>query len=304
MSSVDIQRDLHVRARNPVREFWSSEQMRPIRMLLRKRMGLISMLFLGLLIVCAAFSGPIAPYDPLESHPVDRLQGPSTTYWLGTDQLGRDVLSRLIFGARLSLYVGLMTVTITALVGTTLGMVSGYFSGIFDLIIQRLVDAFQALPGLILAMSLIAIMGSGTSQVILAIAIIATPSYVRVIRSAVLPVKENEYILAARTLGATNVRIIFRHVLPNVLAPVLILVSTIFGLAILIEGALSFLGLGTPPPTPSWGNMIGGDARVYLESAPTLSIFPGLAITLSVLAFNLLGDAIRDVFDPRLRGLS
>jgi ABC-type dipeptide/oligopeptide/nickel transport system permease subunit len=138
----------------------------------------------------------------------------------------------------------------------------------------------------------------------LAITIVVTPSYIRVIRSAVLPVKENEYIIAAQTVGATSLRIVAKHVLPNILAPVLILVSTIFGLAILIEGALSFLGLGTPPPTPSWGNMLGGDARIYLESVPTLSIFPGLAITLSVLAFNLLGDAIRDVFDPRLRGVN
>lgn len=287
-----------------IRAIWDSEAIRPVRKLSRKPLGLMSLGFLTVLVLAAIFSGPIAPYDPLESHVKDRLQGPSFTYFLGTDQLGRDVLSRIIFGARLSMYIGLVSVGITMVIGTTVGLISGYFGGWLDLFFQRLVDAAQALPGLILAMSLIAIMGSGTMQVIIAISAIVIPSYIRVIRSAVLPVKENEYIEAAQALGATNFRIIMRHVLPNIVAPILILLSTIFGLAILIEGALSFLGLGTPPPTPSWGNMIGGDARIYLEAVPTLSIFPGLAITFSVLAFNLLGDAIRDVFDPRLRGIA
>ena len=264
-----------------------------------KPLGVTSLVFLLLVAVAAVFSETLAPYDPLESHVADRLLGPSIQYLFGTDQLGRDVLSRIIFGARQSMRIGATVVGLIALIGTAVGVASGYFGGKFDLVVQRIVDAMQAMPGLILAMALVSITGAGTLQVIFAITVVATPSYSRVIRSAVLPVKENQYVEAAKALGAGDTRIVLRHVLPNIVAPILVLVSTSFGLAILTEGSLSFLGLGTPPPTPSWGNMIGGDARRFLESAPTLSLFPGLAITLSVLAFNLLGDALRDVLDPR-----
>lgn len=270
----------------------------------RKPLGFISLVILVIMAASAVFAGIISPYDPLESHVADRLQGPSTAYLLGTDQLGRDVLSRIIYGARQSVYIGGFSVAVTALIGTAVGVISGYFGGRLDLLVQRVVDAFQAMPGLILAMALIAVTGAGTLQVIFVIAVVITPSYARVIRSAVLPVAGNQYVEATYSLGAGDTRIILRHILPNIVAPILVLVSTNFGLAILIEGSLSFLGLGTPPPTPSWGNMIGGDARRFLESNPSLSLFPGLAITISVLAFNLLGDALRDILDPRLTGSS
>jgi ABC-type dipeptide/oligopeptide/nickel transport system permease subunit len=251
----------------------------------------------------AVFAEQIAPFDPLESHAADRLQSPNREYLLGTDQLGRDVLSRIIYGARISLLVGLVSVAIATVCGAIVGLLSGYFGGTLDIVVQRIVDAFQAFPGLILALALMSVFGSGIVQVTVAIAIVIAPSQSRVVRSAVLGMKENQYMEAARAIGANDLRLILWHVLPNVTAPILILASTTLGLAILIEGGLSFLGLGTPPPTPSWGGMLSGSSRVYMERAPTLSLFPGIAITATVLAFNLFGDTLRDIWDPRLRGL-
>lgn len=274
-----------------------------LRQFRRKPLGMVSLAIILVLVVMALLASQIAPYDPLESHALDRLQGPNSTYWLGTDQLGRDVLSRIIHGARVSLLVGLISVGISTLCGSMIGLISGYFGGKLDMAVQRVVDAFQAFPGLILALALMSVFGSGIIQVTIAIAIVIAPSDSRVIRAAVLSIKENAYVEAARSLGAGDLRLIFRHILPNVTAPMLILASTMLGLAILIEGALSFLGLGTPPPTPSWGGMLQGTGRAYLERVPTLSLFPGIAISLSVLAFNLLGDTLRDIWDPRLRGL-
>jgi ABC-type dipeptide/oligopeptide/nickel transport system permease subunit len=254
-------------------------------------------------IVMAVFAEQIAPFDPLESHAADRLQSPNSEYLLGTDQLGRDVLSRIIYGARISLLVGLVSVAIATVCGAIVGLLSGYFGGTLDIVVQRIVDAFQAFPGLILALALMSVFGSGIVQVTVAIAIVIAPSQSRVVRSAVLGMKENQYMEAARAIGANDLRLVLWHVLPNVTAPILILASTTLGLAILIEGGLSFLGLGTPPPTPSWGGMLSGSSRVYMERAPTLSLFPGIAITATVLAFNLFGDTLRDIWDPRLRGL-
>jgi ABC-type dipeptide/oligopeptide/nickel transport system permease subunit len=269
----------------------------------RNPLGLVSLLLIVVVILMALFAPLIAPYDPLESHAIDRLQTPSSQYLLGTDQLGRDVFSRIIYGARISLLVGLISVGIATVCGGLIGLASGYFGGVADIVTQRVVDAFQAFPGLILALALMSVFGSGIVQVTVAIAIVIAPSQSRVIRGATLSVKENAYIEAARALGATDRRLILRHILPNVTAPILILASTTLGLAILIEGALSFLGLGTPPPTPSWGGMLTGSARAYMERVPTLSLFPGIAISLTVLAFNLFGDTLRDIWDPRLRGL-
>ena len=274
-----------------------------LRQLWRNPLGLVSLILILVVIVMALFAPLIAPFDPLESHAIDRLQAPNSQYLLGTDQLGRDVLSRIIYGARISLLVGLISVGIATVCGGLIGLISGYFGGVLDMIVQRVVDAFQAFPGLILALALMSVFGSGIVQVTVAIAIVIAPSQSRVIRGATLSVKENAYIEAARALGANDLRIIARHVLPNVTAPILILASTTLGLAILIEGALSFLGLGTPPPTASWGGMLTGSARAYMERVPTLSLFPGIAISLTVLAFNLLGDTLRDIWDPRLRGL-
>ncbi|MFN8557039.1 MAG: ABC transporter permease [Dehalococcoidia bacterium] len=273
-----------------------------LRQVWRKPLGLSSMVVIAILVLMAVFAELVSPYDPLETHALDRLQPPNAQYLLGSDQLGRDVLSRIVFGARISLLVGLISVTISTLFGAVVGVVSGYFGGAVDMVIQRIVDAFQAFPGLILALALVSVFGSGIVQVTVAIAIVIAPQQSRVIRGAVLSVKENQYIEAARCIGAPNGRLIIQHIIPNVTAPILILASTTFGLAILIEGALSFLGLGTPPPTPSWGGMLQGTGRAFIERAPTLSIFPGLAISISVLAFNLFGDTLRDIWDPRLRG--
>jgi peptide/nickel transport system permease protein len=269
----------------------------------RQPLGFVSLVVIVAMTFTALFAAQIAPFDPLETHTLDRLQGPNSTYWLGTDQLGRDVLSRIIYGARISLLVGLIAVSIATICGSVLGLLSGYFGGMVDVVLQRAVDALQAFPGLILALALMSVFGSGVIQVTIAIAIVLAPSESRVVRGSVLAVKEYPYIEAARSIGAHDLRLIVRHILPNVTAPILILASTTFGLAILIEGALSFLGLGTPPPTASWGGMLQGSGRQFIERAPTLALFPGLAISISVLAFNLLGDTLRDIWDPRLRGL-
>lgn len=274
-----------------------------LRQLWHKPLGLVSLVLIVVVIAMALFAAQFARFDPLESHAIDRLQGPNSRYFLGTDQLGRDVLSRIIYGARISLLVGLISVGIATICGAIIGLVSGYFGGTLDIVVQRIMDAFQAFPGLILALALMSVFGSGVVQVTVAIAIVIAPSQSRVVRSAVLAMKENQYMEAARAVGANDLRLILRHVLPNVTAPILILASTTLGLAILIEGALSFLGLGTPPPTPSWGGMLSGSSRAYMERAPTLSLFPGIAISLTVLAFNLFGDTLRDIWDPRLRGL-
>jgi peptide/nickel transport system permease protein len=273
-----------------------------LRRLVQRPVGIISLTLILMLVIMAVFAPWISPFDPLESHALDRLQGPSAHYLLGTDQLGRDVLSRTIYGARVSAIVGLLSVTISTVGGSVVAIISGYYGGKLDIVVQRAVDALQAFPGLILALALVSVFGSGIVQEIVAIAVVVAPSDSRVVRGAVLAAKENQYVEAARATGAGDLRIILQHILPNVMAPILILGSIMFGLAILIEGALSFLGLGTPPPTPSWGNMIQGGGLTYLESDPTLTLFPGIAMSLAVLGFNLLGDELRDIWDPRLRG--
>ncbi len=268
---------------------------------LKKPVGLASALVIGLL-VAAALSAPyIAPFDPIAIS-IETFQAPNTTYFFGTDDLGRDMFSRILHGSRISLYVGFLAVCLGSLGGALVGLVSGFAGGWVDMVIQRIVDAVLAFPGIVLAMSLVAVLGTSTTNALLAIAIVIIPFQSRVVRGAVLSVKQNVYIEAAQTIGATPQRIMFRHVLPNVVAPILILISASLGNAILIEAGLSFLGLSTQPPEPSWGLMLSGTGRRYMEEAPWLAIFPGLAIAITVLAFNLLGDVIRDVLDPRLRG--
>lgn len=268
---------------------------------LRKPVGLVSALVIGVL-VAAALSAPyVAPFDPIAIS-IETFQAPNTTYFFGTDDLGRDMFSRILHGSRISLYVGFLAVCLGSLGGALVGLISGFAGGWVDMVIQRIVDAVLAFPGIVLAMSLVAVLGTSTTNALLAIAIVIIPFQSRVVRGAVLSVKQNVYIEAAQTIGATPQRIMFRHVLPNVVAPILILISASLGNAILIEAGLSFLGLSTQPPEPSWGLMLSGTGRRYMEEAPWLAIFPGLAIAITVLAFNLLGDVIRDVLDPRLRG--
>ena len=268
---------------------------------LRKPVGAGSAAVIALLVSAAVLAPVVAPYDPIAIS-IDIFKPPGAGHLFGTDDLGRDLFSRIVHGARISLYVGLLAVGLGSLGGALVGLVSGFAGGWVDMVIQRVVDAVLAFPGIVLAMSLVAVLGTSTTNALLAIAIIIIPFQSRVVRGAVLAVKQNVYIEAARTIGESPQRIMFRHVLPNVVAPILILISASLGNAILIEAGLSFLGLSTQPPDPSWGLMLSGTGRRYMEEAPWLAIFPGLAIAITVLAFNLLGDVVRDVLDPRLRG--
>jgi len=276
------------------------------RLVRRKPLGAVSaMIILGLVVV-ALLAPVLAPRDPFlfnlneRGLPI-RMQAPTPAFPLGTDPLGRDVLSRIIYGARISLIVGLASVIIGTLLGTVLGLVSGYWEGTLDQIIQRGVDTTMAIPGIVLALAVMSVLGQSLTNIILVIALVIAPGASRVVRGTVLTVKQHTFIDAAQALGASPGRIVARHVLPNVFAPILVIATVWLGNAIVIEAALSFLGLGTPPPTPTWGAMLSGEGRRNLETAPYLAIFPGVAISLVVLAFNMLGDALRDLLDPRLR---
>jgi peptide/nickel transport system permease protein len=253
------------------------------------------------MIFAAIFADFIAPHDPLETNFVRILQGPKPGYWLGTDSFGRDVLSRIIYGSRTALLVSFSASFIGATLGTVLGLTSAYFGGLTDLALQRLTDLLLSLPIIVLALVIVTVLGRGTPNLIVAIAIPFIPSTARVIRSSALTIRETPYVDAAISVGASDSRIIFRHMLPNVVAPFLILLTAFQGQAILLEASLSFLGLGVAEPTPAWGLMLRGGAVEFAEKAPWLAIFPGIAISLSVFAFNLLGDSLRDALDPRLR---
>lgn len=264
------------------------------------RIGTISAIFLLLLLVVALFADQIAPYHPLEATFTALRKPPSLDFWLGTDNLGRDVLSRLIHGARLSLTVAIISTVLGKLIGLTWGVLTGYIGSTFDLVSQRIIDVLLAFPGIILAMLLLAALGGGLGTVIIAITVLSIAGTVRVIRSVVLAVKEMAYIEAARATGVPNWRIMLRHVTPQTIAPLLVLFSASLGGAIFAEAALSFLGLGIPQPTPSWGNMLGGVLANQFRPQWWLVIFPGVAITITILAFNLVGDALRDYLDPKL----
>jgi len=272
----------------------------------RKPLGAVSALILCGLVVVAILAPVLAPYDPYKFNlnarglPI-RLQPPNAKFLCGTDPLGRDVLSRIVYGSRVSLIVGFASVAIGTLFGTLLGLVSGYWEGGMDQVLQRAVDTMMALPGIVLALAVVSVLGQSLTNIILVIGLVIAPGASRVVRGTVLSIKQNTFIDAAYAAGASSWRIVLRHILPNAFAPILIIASVWLGNAIVIEAALSFLGLGTPPPTPTWGAMLSGEGRRNLETAPYLAIFPGLAISIVVLAFNMLGDALRDLLDPRLR---
>jgi peptide/nickel transport system permease protein len=265
-------------------------------------LGTASGVLLIVLLLVAIFADQIAPYHPLEADFKAMRHAPYAAHWLGTDNLGRDVLSRLIHGARISLFIAIVSTVLGKVVGVTWGVLTGYLGGSFDLISQRVIDVLLAFPGIILAMLLLAALGGGFVTVIIAITVLSVAGTVRVIRSVVLSVKEMTYVDAARAIGVSNARIMLRHVAPQTVAPLLVLFSASLGSAIFSEAALSFLGLGIPQPTPSWGNMLGGVLANQFRPQWWLVVFPGLTITVTILAFNLVGDTLRDFLDPKLRG--
>jgi ABC-type dipeptide/oligopeptide/nickel transport system permease subunit len=258
---------------------------------------------IALAIIAIAIAAPlIAPYEPLRSDFRHMTKAPSALHWFGTDQIGRDTLTRVIYGSRASLLVAFGAVLLGTTSGALWGLASGYFGGRFDIVSQRIIEFLQAFPDLILAMAIAMALGAGTGTVVVAIAITRIPFGGRIIRSVVLSLKELAYVEAARGLGASNLRLMARHILPQCIAPYLILATTHLGVAIIIEASLGFLGVGIPPPMPTWGNMLADALNSGLVPPWWLVLFPGAAITLTVLAFNLLGDGVRDVLDPRLRG--
>ena len=252
-------------------------------------------------LVAAAFAPWVAPYDPIKVNVIDSLQPPNPQHWLGTDDLGRDVLSRVIWGARVSLRVGLISVSIGLFVGTSLGLAAGYLGGKFDLIIMRGIDALLAFPALILAIGITSALGPRIENAMIAIGIVAIPAYARLTRGQVLAVRAREYIVAARTIGAPPLRIVLRHIFPNIMNALIVQATLSTAFAILAEAALSFLGLGAQPPEPSWGQDINYSQRYLANLKWWMSVGPGVAIFTAVFAFNFLGDALRDALDPRLR---
>lgn len=300
MSSAEIVRS---RAQEWKAQQSRSRSLRRVLSIVRRQpLGVAAGVILMIIIVVAIAAPLIAPYDPYEVHPVDSLQGPNAAYLLGTDDLGRDLLSRTIYGARISLEVGILAVAVGVSAGVLIGLVSGYVGGWVDMIIQRISDAFMAFPALILAMAVVSVLGSGLDKIIWVIAIVMIAPVGRVMRSSVLAVRQEAYVEAAIASGASHLRVMVRHILPNVAAPIIVLVSVLMGAAILIEAGLSFLGLGIKPPEPSWGTMLSGVGAYYARQSPHLALVPGAAISITVLALNLLGDALRDELDPRLQG--
>ena len=268
----------------------------------RKPLGAASAALIALIVLTATFADVLAPYDPLAAQPEIRLSPPSWEHPFGTDDIGRDVFSRIIYGSRISLWVGLLAVGIGTVAGMIIGLLCGYCEGRTDLLLQRIMDGIQAIPGLVLALAIVSVLTPNTTNAMLAIAMVIIPGNSRIVRGAVLAAKQNRYVEAAQAIGCRHPRIILSHILPNVTAPILVVASIWLGNAILIEASLSFLGVGTQPPTPSWGLMLSSSGRAFMEQAPWLALFPGLAISLSVLGFNLFGDTLRDAWDPKLRG--
>lgn len=274
----------------------------PLQFARRKPVSAVAGLVVVFACLMAILAPWLAPYGPNDVDLIARLKGPGGGHWLGTDQFGRDVLSRAMHGGRTSLTVGLGATALGVGMGSLLGLLSGYSGGFLDLVIQRVMDALMALPPIILLMVLATTLSPSLRNVIIAISILVTPGAARVVRSATLSVKEMPYIEAARATGASSRRIVFRHIFPNVVAPIIVIASITVGSAIIIEAALGFLGLSVRPPTSTWGNMLNNGAQTYMERAPWMVVAPGAAIAMTVFSINLLGDGLRDVLDPRQRG--
>lgn len=261
----------------------------------------LGIVLLALFLICALFAPRLAPYDPAQLNLASRLMGPSAAHWFGTDELGRDILSRTIFGARISMIVAVSVVGLSLAVGLVAGCLAGFYGGVTDTILNVYVtNAFMSLPGILLAIAFVAFMGPGLTNVILALAISGWVGYARLVRGQVMAVKEREFVEAARALGASDLRLLWRHVLPNIVQPLIVQGAIGMAGAVLAEATLSFLGLGVPPPAASWGSMLN-DARSHLFDSPHLVFFPAMAVMLCVLSFNFIGDALRDYLDPRTK---
>lgn len=286
---------------NPVRLPRDESKLKStVRRFRKTRLALLGGTLCTLVVVVAVFAPVLVPYEPNQTDIMNALQPPSLEHWLGTDELGRDVLSRVFFGSRVSLLVGLVSVGAALVLGVTLGMLAGYLGGWLDNVIMRVMDSILAFPGLILALAIAAVLGTGLTAPMIAIAVVNVPGFARLTRGQVLSVRENEFILAARTVGSGAGRIMLRHVLPNITAPLIIQTSLSIAFAILAEASLSFLGLGIPPPDPSWGRMVS-EGRQFLRDASWMAFGPGFSILITVMGLNFVGDALRDFFDPRLR---
>jgi peptide/nickel transport system permease protein len=270
------------------------------RALLRQRLALTGLCLVGFFVVVAIVGGFVAPYSFSAQHVRDRLQAPSATYLLGTDEFGRDILSRLLFGAGISFEVGVISVGFSGVAGVLLGLLAGYVGGWLDALLTLVMDVLFAFPAILLAIAIIAMLGSSLPNVMLAIGIVTTPTFMRVVRGSTLSLTRMTFVEAAISLGAPMPRVLARHIFPNLTAPLIVLASLNFAFAVLTEASLSFLGLGNKPPSPSWGSMVSSSYG-FLEQDPWPTLFPGLAIALAVLGFNLLGDGLRDALDPRLR---
>lgn len=279
--------------RTPLGEFW--------RRFLLQRTAVIAGIFVLLLLAVALFAPYLAPFDAENYFDYDRLnEGPSSMHWLGVDALGRDIFSRILLGARISLSAGILSVVVGMVIGTLLGLLAGYYEGMWDRFIMRLCDVLFAFPGILLAIAVVAVMGSGMANVIVAVAIFSIPAFARLVRGNTLVLKQQTYVESARSIGASDSTILMRHILPGTFSSIVVYFSMRIGMSIITAASLSFLGLGAQPPTPEWGATLN-EARADMVTAPHVALFPSLAIFLTVLAFNLLGDGLRDALDPKLR---
>ncbi|MYL53940.1 ABC transporter permease subunit [Pontibacillus yanchengensis] len=270
-----------------------------ISRLKKDKVGLVGVIGV-LLVLVMGFIGPlVTPHDPTEMYKSHTLEGPSATHWFGTDDFGRDIFSRVMQGARVSLYVGLISVGIGATLGFLFGLIAGFFQGWVDNVIMRIMDILFAFPDILLALTIVAVLGPSLRNTMVAIGIVFTPVFTRTVRAAVISVKEMEFITSARSIGVKTHKVIFKHVSPNILAPFIVQITLALSGAILTEAALSFLGLGIQPPEPSWGSMLNA-SRQYMEIAPWIAIFPAIFIIITIFCFNLLGDSLRDILDPKL----
>jgi len=288
----ELDETFHEKPENQWIEMW--------RALIANRAAMVSLFFIAFLALIAIFGPFITPYNPIETNMANALRGPSAAHWFGTDQLGMDIFSRVIAGTRISLTVGLLAVSIALTTGVMLGSIAGYVGGWVDTVIMRVMDMMLAVPSILLAITLMAALGKGIDKAVIAIGLVSIPEYARIVRGSILSIKENDYIAAARVVGNSDFRIIFRHVLPNALSVIIVRGTLGISSAVLDTAALGFLGMGVQPPQAEWGDMLGR-ARGFIFQAPWTLLFPGMAITSTVLAFNLLGDGLRDALDPKSR---